>query len=92
MPPTFDCGGAIVDEPFMILLDDTMSRLACLVSLAGALCIRLFGGQLAWALVAFGLILAWLAHQFAIAPLLYESALSVPRRGRMGAPEGVGQD
>lgn len=89
----YENGGRIVNRPFIISLDDTLSRLACLVSLAGALCIRLLGWELGWALIAFGVISLWLAHQFAVAPLCQDPVPSrVSQLGRMHAADRVGQD
>lgn len=59
-----------MDEPFIIALDDDMSRLACLVSLVGALCVHSLGWQaIGWTLIILGMLTLWLAHQVAIAPL-----------------------
>ena len=81
-------------EPFIIALDDTLSRCACLASMAGALCAGLLGWHvLGCVLVVFGGLFLWLAHEFAAAPLCPDSALpSALQPERRIAPERVGQD
>ena len=83
-----------MDKPFIIPLDDKLIRLACLVSLVGALCIRLLGWEaLGWAMVAFGALSLWLAHQFGAAPLCDDAVpLSLPQDKRVNATTKIGQE
>lgn len=81
-------------EPFIIALDDTLSRFACLASTAGALCAGLLGWHvLGYVLMVFGGLFLWLAHEFAVAPLCPNSALpSALQPGRRTTPGRAGQD
>ena len=83
-----------MNEPFIIALDDTLTRLACLVCMTGALCVGLLGWQvLGWVLLVFGGLFLWLAHEFAVAPLCPDSALaSALQPGRRTTPGRAGQD
>lgn len=83
-----------MDKPFIMPLDDTLIRLACLVSVVGALCIRLLGWEaLGWLLMAFAMLSLWLAYQFAAAPLCDDPMpLSPPQDERSNATARVSQD
>ena len=79
-------------EPFIIALDDTISRLACLATLVGAVCIRALGWEIGWVLVIFGVLFLWLARQFAIAPLCSDAAAASPREvSNLSPVDSVGQ-
>lgn len=80
-----------MNEPFVVALDDTLTRLACLVCMAGALCVGLLDWQvLGCVLLVFGGLFLWLAHEFAVASPYPDAALSpssslegkVPQRGQ----------
>lgn len=60
----------MLNDPFLIAMDDGICRLACLCSLTGALCCQsLRWLAVGWTLFCVGMLMLWLAHQFALAPL-----------------------
>jgi hypothetical protein len=63
----------MLDREFPILMDNDMTRIAVSAVLAGAVLIRLASWTaVGWAVVAFGVLTLWLAHQLAIAPEIDE--------------------
>ena len=58
-----------LDGPFIIPLDDDMTRLAVITISLGAVLIRFAHWPvLGWTFVVFGLVKLWLAYHLAIAP------------------------
>ena len=59
----------MLSREFPIQLDDSMTRTAVLAALLGAFAHYFLDWTvLGWAVIIFGLLMLWLAHQFAIAP------------------------
>jgi hypothetical protein len=63
----------MLDKGFPVALDDTVTRIACILILLGGATIR-YGGwtTLGWVIVTYGVLTLWLAHLFAVAPAYIE--------------------
>ena len=57
-------------EEFPVQLDDSMTRAAVLAAFFGAFAHHFLGWTtVGWTVIVLSLLMLWLAHQFAIAPL-----------------------
>jgi hypothetical protein len=59
----------MLDEEFPIPMDNDVTRIAAIAVLVGSIFIRYSSWvTVGWAVVVFGFVALWLAHQIAIAP------------------------
>jgi predicted MFS family arabinose efflux permease len=71
----------MLKREFPILLDDSLTRAAVLAAILGALVHQILDWTvLGWAVIIVGLLMLWLAHQFAIAPCCDEPESADPSR------------
>jgi hypothetical protein len=78
----------MLEKEFPIPLNDETTRIACIAILLGGTIIRLAGwstigwvSTIGWAVVAYGVLMLWLAHLIATAPILVEPTESANRAG-----------
>lgn len=59
----------MLDKECPLSMNNSLTRMACIVILLGAITIRFVGWPaLGWVIVAYGMLTLWLAHLVAVAP------------------------